>query len=111
MNPINDKRIHVLNDIFLDRMVNTTIEPYETIGEHDEENLSVSLEQKRDDSLKVAILSFNVKANLSEFDCTLMKQFPLSNKKCSGRFTDDSLFINDLCIKNWNDLERVWDAS
>ena len=110
MTTINEKRIDMLNGIFTDQIESTEM-PFNLYGNVDEEVLQVNIEQQYD-SLKVAILSFDVPAYKSEFDCSLSKLFPPnSHKKCADKFADGSLFINDVCIKSWSDLERVWDAS
>ncbi len=95
MNTINEKRIAVLRCIFPDE-IETTRDPFSVHGDDEEEELQVSLEQRRD-SLKVAILSFDVPVYSSEFNCLLTKVCPPnSHKSCAGKFSDDSLFINDI---------------
>ncbi|ENR2169983.1 hypothetical protein ACEUYU_004429 [Vibrio vulnificus] len=106
MNTINEKRIDMLNGIFTVQIESTEM-PFNLYGNGDEEVLQVSIDQKYD-SLKVAILSFDVPVYKSEFDCTLPKLFPSnSQKNCAGKFADGLLFINDVCIKSWSDLERA----
>lgn len=106
MNLVNRKRIDVLSCIFSDEVKNAT-EWFNLSGD----TLQVTIDQQSD-SLKTTVLSFETSANNSEFDCELYKDLPPNScKKCRGRFSDDSLFIHNVRITNWDDLERVWAVS
>ncbi|TLE26828.1 hypothetical protein [Vibrio cholerae] len=106
MNAINEERISILEHIFTDQIKNTK-EPFNVSGNADEELLQVTIDEQCD-SLKVSILEFEVPANKSEFTCYLTKLFPDSRKEFSGKFSDGSLFINDVIIESWSDLECIW---